>query len=187
VAVQEAARAQCEGRCHLTGEMVAYGDFAAAVPRTLIESMGVSLILVSAVVAYLALALGQFRLTPVILLTAFWGTFLTLDLVAVLGIPLDFLKCVVASVLVGLTGDNAIQYLFASRGKGFGAGIERRGGASVQTAFFMAGTALFYLGSRFSPPKTFGLILAFGLVASLVGDLWLLNALRPRDPRPSGK
>lgn len=90
---------------------------------------------------------------------------------------MDFLKCIFASVLVGLTGDNAIQYLFASGRRPLTEGIHRRGAASILTNFFMAGTAMMYLASYFDPPKVFGVIMASGLIAALIGDLWLLSGL----------
>ncbi len=129
--------------CHAGGDLVAYSDFSTFVPKTLIESMTLSLVLV----------------------------------LALLHIPMDFMKCIIASVLVGLTGDNAVQYLFAAGKSDLRTGVNRRGGASIITNVLMALTALMYLASYFNPPKTFGIMLAAGLLAALVGDLWLLNSL----------
>ena len=56
-------------------------------------------------------------------------------------------------------------------------GIDRRASGSIQTNCVMAGVSLFYLLSYFSPPRSFGIILALGLLVSLFGDLWLLKAL----------
>jgi predicted RND superfamily exporter protein len=107
-----------------------------------------------------------------------------LILIAAFRINMDFMKCIVACVLVGLTGDNAIQYLFAARGRPLEVGIKSRGEASIQTNLFMAITSLMYLFSYFNPPKTFGLLLAAGFVIALVGDLWILNGLLPVRPLP---
>ena len=87
------------------------------------------------------------------------------------------------SVLVGLTGDNFIQYLFAREGKDLAQGVGRRGVASVQVALLMGLVCLTFLVSSFAPSRTLGLLLALGLVASLVGDLWILCALTARRLR----
>lgn len=87
-----------------------------------------------------------------------------------------------ASVLVGLTGDNAVQ--FACTGAGAREGIARRGGASVLVAVVMALAALVFLGSMFVPPRRLGLLLAGGLLAALVGDVWIFGAVLRTAPTP---
>ena len=169
-----------KGECHLGGELVAYSDFAAMVPRTLIDSMLVSLLLVALTIGFLTQAFGKEKHLWQLILTAFWGPLLMICVLAALRTPMDFMKSTIAAVLVGLAGDNAIQYLFAARKGDLSKGIEKRGTASVHTAIFMACTALIYLGSYFAAPKAFGVILAAGLIASLVGDLWILKGLTRR-------
>ena len=84
---------------------------------------------------------------------------------------------VFASVLVGLTGDNAIQYVAAGREGRLAEGIARRGGASIQVAVVMTVVSLAFLGSAFVPSRILGTLLGAGFLASLVGDLWILKAL----------
>ncbi|MBI3554679.1 MAG: hypothetical protein HY074_00275 [Deltaproteobacteria bacterium] len=163
--------------CHAGGDLIAYSDFSTFVPKTLIESMTLSLLLVALVIAALTFAFGKQRLFFHLIASSFWGPCLMIVLVALLHIPMDFMKCIIASVLVGLTGDNAVQFLFAARRCDLREGVGRRGGASIITNVLMALTALMYLASYFNPPKTFGLLLAGGLIAALIGDLWLLNGL----------
>ncbi len=173
----EAQKICPNGECHLAGDLIAYSDFSTYVPKTLIESMAVSLVLVALIIGFLTLAFGKGRLFFVLIASSFWGPCLTVVILAALHIPMDFMKCIVASVLVGLTGDNAVQYLFAAGKSDLHSGIHSRGGASILTNVLMALTALMYLGSYFNPPKSFGLILSTGLIVSLIGDLWLLNGL----------
>jgi predicted RND superfamily exporter protein len=175
--LKDAAGRVCGENCHLGGELIVYAQFADLVPKTLIESMAVSLLLVGIVILYLTSAFGQQRVAWKLLVSSFWGPLLLILLIVVLDLPMDFMKCMVASILVGLAGDNAIQYLFAARSKDFSVGVKDRGGASILTNLLMAGTALFYLFSYFASPRQFGLLLCTGFVASLVGDLWLLNGL----------
>jgi predicted RND superfamily exporter protein len=183
--LKEIAKHACGGRCHLAGEVVAYADFAGLVPKTLADSLLTSLVLVGLIILWIATAQGKLALVPSLLLSSFWGPVLMLLILGATHSTLDFWKSIFASILVGLTGDNAIQYLFASqKRKSLQRGITDRGGASLITGVLMAITSLVYLGSYFRSPKTFGLILCAGLLTSLAGDLWLLKALLPK---PKGK
>lgn len=174
----------CAQRCHMGGDLIAYSDLATEIPKTLVDSMWTSILLVGGVLAFIAIALNRAKHLFVMLLSSFWGPCLMVIMMAVFHIPMDFLKCIFASTLVGLAGDNAIQYIYAADEENLHDGIDVHGGASIQTALLMALTCLLYLGSYFDPPKTFGLIMTAGLVAGLVGDLWLLNGLLPKkDPR----
>lgn len=173
------------GECRLAGELIAYADFASRVPKTLIDSMVVSLVLVGLIIAFIAFAFNKQRLLPQLLASSFWGPFVMLLILVAFSIPMDFLKCIVFSILIGLTGDNAIQYLFAAGDSELSSGVENRGGASIHTCLFMAITALMYLGSYFNPPKVFGSLLAAGFILALVGDLWLLNGLLAQKRKPS--
>lgn len=182
-ALKSAAEKTCAGTCHLAGELVAYADFSSLIPMTLLHIMHLSLALVALVIAFLAIAFRQARFLPHLLITSFWGPLCMLTLMGFMGISMDFMKCTIISVLVGLTGDNAIQFLCASKRRSLSAGVAAQGGTSIQTILFMAGTSLFYLFSKFAPPKEFGVLLATGLVASLIGDLWLLNAFLPHPKK----
>jgi predicted RND superfamily exporter protein len=165
------------GECHVGGDLIAYSDFSTQIPRTLINSMVLSLLMVGSIIAFLAVCFGQQRFLPQMLASSFWGPCAMLFIIALLQVPMNFMKCIFAGVLVGLTGDNVIQYLFASKRGDIREGIASRGSASLQTTVFMILTSLMYLFSYFTPPKQFGLIMASGLLIALVGDLWLLNGL----------
>jgi len=84
-------------------------------------------------------------------------------------------------VLVGLTGDNAIQFLVAGRGKALHTGILKGGGAALVSGFLMALSSLIFIGSYFIPPRTFGFLLMAGFFASTLGDYWLLRALLGKE------
>jgi predicted RND superfamily exporter protein len=165
------------GECHVGGDLIAYSDFSTRIPKTLIDSMVLSLALVGAIIAFLTFAFGQEKFLLQLLASSFWGPCAMLFIIAILQIPMNFMKCIFAGVLVGLTGDNVIQYLFASRRGELRLGIAARGSASLQTTVFMILTSLMYLFSYFTPPKQFGLIMGSGLFIALIGDLWLLNGL----------
>ena len=182
-----AARACPNGECRLAGDLAAFSDLAVLIPKTLLDSLVGSLVIVAIIVGFLALALRQQRALIPILVSSFWGPCVMIVVLAATQEPMDFLKCVFAAILVGLTGDNAIQYLFASRSKrgALESGIADRGLASIITTALMVGISLMYLFSYFNPPRSFGLILAGGLTMALLGDLWLLNGLLDRRPAKS--
>lgn len=171
----------CKNRCHLGGETVAYADFAGLVPKSLIDSLFSSIIQVSLVICFIAYAQNKERYIISLLLAAFWGPFFVIMLLGSVHTTLDFWKSIFASILIGLAGDNAIHFLFGSENKNIEVGIEDRGAASIITALLMAMGALIYLGSYFSSPRQFGVILSVGLLASLFGELWLFQGLMDID------
>lgn len=176
----------CKNRCHLGGEIVAHSDFSNLVPKTLVDSLTSSLVIVGLIIGWLAAAQNKIKLVPSLLLSSFWGPLVMIMILGGLHSTLDFWKSIFASILVGLTGDNAIQYLFASKRQNIHKGIGERGGASILNNLLMATTALVYLGSYFNSPRAFGVILCVGLTMSLVGDLWLLNGLLPQSKKNIG-
>lgn len=168
--------------CRAAGDLVAYAEFQGQVPGTLFRSFASCLLLVGAVLVGLTWALGQ-RGAWAVVASAFWGPAVMVVVLWALQVPLTFLTCVFASALVGLTGDNPIQCLFAARRDGLLAGVERRGGAALQVALVMGLAALVFVGSSFVPSRRLGALLALGFAAAVVGDLWLLRALLSVRPR----
>lgn len=180
--MQDVLRNHCKNQeCQLTGSLMAYAEFSRTIPKVLLESMISSLFLVIAIIAWIAYSMGQLRSVPALVLSSFWGPAVMFALIGIFQLKVNFLTCIFASVLVGLTGDNGIQYLMGSGKKGLDQGVEERGGSSVVTVVLMSSTAVIFFGSYFDPPKTFGALLAGGLLAALVGDLWILNGLRDED------
>lgn len=175
-------RVSAEAGGAIAGELVTYSEFAERVPATLYRSLGACLLLVGLVMLWVLFSLRIPRKVPT-LLAAFWGAALLIAVLWLARVPLTFLTCIFASVLVGLTGDNVIQYAFASRHGSLAEGIRRRGGASILVAACMALASLVFLGSAFVPSRTLGTLLALGFVASVTGDLWLLLGLLRGDAR----
>ena len=173
-----AISASCrDSGCIPAGDLVVFADYSNQVPDALLKSFSLCLLLVAMLLGYLCLVNEQRRNIPSILLAAFWGPAVMLSLLWALQINVSFLTCVFASVLVGLTGDNFIQYLFARGSKPLFTGVGLRGAASVQVALVMGLVSLTFLGSSFVPSRILGLLLALGLLMSVVGDLWILKSL----------
>ncbi|MGZ6458140.1 MAG: hypothetical protein ACXWQX_03845 [Bdellovibrio sp.] len=168
----------CEDKgCFISGVPVVYSEFAKKIPETLLNSFSLSIFLVGFILIWLSYCCGYFSQVHWILLSSFWGPSLMFLLISIFSIKVNFLTCIFASVLVGLTGDNAIQFLIAAKGKSFEKGIMGGGGAALVSGFLMASGSLVFLGSYFIPPRIFGVLLMAGFLASTLGDYWLLQAL----------
>jgi predicted RND superfamily exporter protein len=169
-------------KCKLSGPIAMYVEFVYQVSRTLIESLFVSLGLVFIILSFLIIA----KKAPngaEIMVASIWGPIMMLVAIALLKIPLNNYTCNFAAVLVGLTGDNSIQFLFGSRSRRLETGLEGRKRGAVFTSVVMSACSLTFLGSVFHPPKVLGLLLFFGFLACLFGDYWILKGfVNPKSP-----
>lgn len=160
--------------CSLSGALIAYAEFSQTVPKTLLTSLGTSLIMVCLVLILLWRKRKEGPLLP-LLVSGFWGVAFILVLLAASQFKLNFVTCVVLAILVGTTGDNAIHYLLGAGD--LVEGIEEKQGASVLTITIMSICCVVFFFFSFQPPRVLGILLVFGLWGSLAGDLWFLKAL----------
>jgi predicted RND superfamily exporter protein len=163
--------------CTLSGSLIAYADFSQKVPITLIESFMVSLILVFITITFLAYYTHNLKNLFYLSLSSIWGVALTLLLISLFKIQMNFITCAIISILVGMTGDNTIHYILASVDSNLDEGIEARSKASIINTITMVACSCIFLLYYFEPPTTFGLLMIFGLITSLLGDFWLLKGL----------
>jgi predicted RND superfamily exporter protein len=126
----------------------------------------------------LGYATGHLRQAPILVLASFWGPAVMLTMIYLCGISINFVTCIVASTLIGLTGDNAVMFMF--QGREITEGIEDKGLGSFQTAIVMALCSLTFLFSYFEPPRMLGILLAGGFICALIGDIWVLKGLLKR-------
>lgn len=169
--------------CEVVGEGVVYSEFSEKVVNSLFGSFFSCLLVTGLLLGGLVAATqGSLKALGPILLSSFWAPVVSIGALALFRIPIDYFNSMFATVLVGLTGDNAVQYLFAaSKTSNLRSGVQKRAGASaVVTLFNMAGS-LCFLGMTPQPLKRLGALLCFGFFASLCGDLWLLKGLL-REP-----
>jgi predicted RND superfamily exporter protein len=177
----ERTRQLCpKGECYLAGSLISYAEFGDRVLGTLMESLSVSLALVSVVLIFLILAHGAGNIVQ-LLLSAMWGPMAMLCLFYLFKIPVFYITSMFASILVGEAGNNTIQYLFGSRGKGgVEAGFKSRASASVIVTISMMTLSSVFFISYFAPLRILGGLLIVGFGMALLGDLWLLKGLLPR-------
>ena len=182
----------CENHpCYVAGPMISQADFAEKVPGEFMLSMGLSLLAVALVLVGLIYARSPYRwvatarFSIAAVLGSFWAPALILCCYALFAIKINFLTCLFASVLVGMTGDNCIHYIFQGRRLSFDRGVDRRGAASITIAAIVALSCLIFIGSYFESPRVFGSFLGIGVLLSLVGDIWIVRALSARTIQAS--
>lgn len=178
-ALQAIVQKECPQReCTLVGEAIAFADFTRKITEALIESLFVGLTLATGVLAYIALAVKQPH-SMSLLITSLWGPIVTVGLLPLLPIRINFVTCVFAAVVVGISGDNAIQYWFASRyrARSLDAGVRARADASLQMTLCMVLASLLLCFSSFVPPRMLGILMALSFLLMTVGDLFLTRGL----------
>jgi predicted RND superfamily exporter protein len=181
-------RALCApARCTPVGESVVFSEYSDQVSTTLIYSFVLSLGLVFLIIGVL-MWLYDLPNKTALLFSSAWAPVMMLGVMGLLQIPINLVTCLFPTILVGLAGDNAIQYLFSAREqkKPIGErdyrlvkGIDSRAGASVQMSilFCLASTVLLLL--TFQQFKIVGLLFISGFAFMLIGDLWILKGLLP--------
>jgi predicted RND superfamily exporter protein len=167
----------CNGHCSLAGTLVSYGELGGRVMGSFMESMGTSLILISltlVVLGFLTQQTGVFK----IVISAIWGPLALLFIFLVFQIPVFFVTSIVIAILVGLAGDNAIQFMCHSKAE---VGVKDLGTASVVANLFMSALSAVLLLSYFGALQTLGMLMILGVMLSLFGDIWVFKGLVARD------
>lgn len=169
-------RSICQEKCLLVGEVISYNEFMDKIPLGLLKSLGGSLLLVALVLFILA---TYFKHHSPLMFTlgSLWGPSVLIILMWFLNIQINFLSCVFICMMVGLTGDNGIQFLFAERREGRDKGIEYHEICALQSGFILSFSCLFFMLSYFAPPREFGPLMCLGFLLSLFGDIWLTKNL----------
>ncbi len=175
---------QCADLCFATSESAAHAEFSAKIPSAFIDSFAASILSVSLILIVLVFFLTKApRPYFSILASSLWGPFVIMTLFWVFQTKINFMACLFTNVLIGLTGDNAIQFLFSSRKRNINTGLSRRGGGSLLISFIICMSCFVFLGSYFNSPKIYGMFLAVGILAATFGDVWILKALNENDSK----
>lgn len=169
----------CEGGlCFIAGPLDVYTEYTYVISRTLPLHLVVSLVLILIVMQMLIWALK----TPhgwALIATSFWGPLIMLSVLTFFQVPLNVYTCNFGTILVGLTGDNAIQFMFAGKKGTLEDGVAGSRDGAIFTSVVMALCSLTFLLSAFQPPRTVGLLLFSGFLLCLFGDYWILRGILP--------
>jgi predicted RND superfamily exporter protein len=165
--------------CVTEGRMASYATFARGIVDTLYQSLGLTLVIVSIIILWLATMLGIHEKWKIIL-SSLWGPFVLCGIFYLLKLPLNFTTCIFASVFLGLSGDNAIQYIFISKinkSKLDSDCLGKIGLASIYIGLFTALGSLAFTFSGFTFISTLGWIFFLGFLLMCYGDLFFLKGL----------
>jgi predicted RND superfamily exporter protein len=165
----------CAGdKCFVAGDLMSFAIFSDSVIRTLIESFAVSVVLVVALLIALSRSLEKSGI-GIVIVSSIWGPSVLLGMLPLVIGSVNFVTCLFAAVLVGLAGDSAVQFLFASRRGNLGDGVNQRGLGSLQMTAVAVLASFAYLSSSFAQPRVLGVLFASGYIGMLIGDLWVLK------------
>jgi hypothetical protein len=164
----------CAGRCYLSGEIVAFKDYAFSILNTLYSSFISSLIPVLLTMAFLCLASSGRILWPILLSTV-WAPVMLLILVSVLQIKINVVTCVALSLLIGLAGDNAIQFLLFDRRGQWTKGLDQLKHSTLLIFSVMVMISSVLLLSYFRSARILSGLIVLGIFLLLIGELWNLN------------
>lgn len=161
--------------CEIAGPLVSYSEFGDKVLKTLLESFAVSLFIVALILVYLCVALGIPNIAKTVL-SALWGPTMMVSLFYIFDIPVFYVTSIFASILVGLAGDNTIQFLFSSKNQGLHQGIDDLSNAATIVTMTMIIVPCVLFMSVFAPLRTIGWLMIVGFSLGYIGDLYLYKA-----------
>lgn len=161
--------------CIVTGSGVKNASISLLIPKTLTESLILSLILTSLIIAWVAYSLYGSANVFQTILSSFFGPGIVMLFVAIFQVQADFLTTVFLTALIGIAGDNTLQFLFAGKNKDLNFGINSMAPAAFITTVTMCICSLLFVVSDFYPSQKFGPLLCFGLAITYLGDVYILR------------
>lgn len=166
----------CKNNCRIAGQRVVYLEYGEKISKSMIESFAVSILLVIGILVYLLWISGKIQYTWPVILSSLMGPLVTLTLMSLFQVPVTLITSIFLAIMVGLAGDNAIQYILVPE-ENLAAGIESRARASIMVSLVMImGSSMFVLQSLL-PMQILGGLFIFGFLINLLGDLWGLKGL----------
>jgi|GEM_PF-2204765 len=164
----------CKDRCYLTGEVVAFKDYALAMLKTLYSSFTLSLLSVSLLLAALSIAVSGRVFWPLIL-SSVWAPLMLMIFVSVFQIKINVVTCLALDLMIGLSGDNAVQFLLFDRKGRWKKGHTELYPVGLMIVSTIALISLILLLSYFRTARILSGLMEFGALLMLIGDLWILN------------
>jgi predicted RND superfamily exporter protein len=166
----------CKDKCRLAGQRIVYLEYGEKISKTMIESFAVSIFLVIGILYWLLYKEGKTKHFIPVVHSSLMGPLVILALIGIFQIPVTLVTSIFLAIMVGLAGDNAIQFMLADSDD-LEKGIESRATATISiTLVMMAGSALFLFQSLL-PMKILGGLFVSGFFINLTGDFWGLKKL----------
>jgi hypothetical protein len=164
--------------CRAVGSLISFSEFNDKVPTTLFSSLGLSLLLISIIILFISMNLPTKEKIQAIL-SSVWGSLALLSIFIVLDIPLLFVTSMCGSLLVGLAGDNVIQFIFANKSLKKGIQDLAVPGFIVTISMILL-TMVFFLSDLASLSDLGGYI-CLGFLLGYLGDVWILKGLMSHE------
>jgi predicted RND superfamily exporter protein len=165
-----------QDECFLAGSLVSYAEFGSKILSSLFSSFLLSLFLVGLVILYLSLHFGLKPATTFGLIAAsFWGPMTLMSLFYALGVSITYVTSLIASIMVGLAGDNAIQFLY--RRKSLFANATFYQGSSLFITICMIAISSAFFFSDFVQIQRLGFFMVLGFIFNYIGDVCILKGL----------
>ncbi len=166
----------CGSKCRLTGELVAFGEYSRLLVKTLAQSFFFSLLLVFLILGFLNWKLKVGKVIQ-ILLSVVWGPSLVILIFYFSQTSITLVNCVLLSTIVGLSGDNAIQFMFNKKEGSLSASVDEVGPATLYLALLLVSICVPFLLSPFGNVQTTGILLMLSVLAISCGDYFILKLL----------
>ncbi len=177
--VQNEINALCKkmmaNNCRTVSEVIVSKDYATGVLQTLYDSFSFCFLLIVIIIMWLTLGVDRKLFFPIIL-SVIWAPIALLILVILFQFKVNVITCVALSLIVGLGGDNAIQFLLLNHQK-IDETVKEFGQASIQVMVLLLIVSLTLGFSYFRTTKILSLLMVISIFLMLVGDIWILNGL----------
>ena len=165
-----------KGECTLVGGLISYNEFSVRILQTLFHSLFISLMLVGFILFSISKHLTKKELIACLVSSA-WGPLALVGVFVLFKIPLFYMTSVCASVLVGLTGDNAIQFIFRARRSRVSSSVDELAEASLIITVGMILMTTVFLLSVMAPLAKLGGLMILGFAFGYFGDIFILKGL----------
>jgi len=162
--------------CFLAGSLVSYAEFGSKILNSLFSSFLISLLLVGLVILLLSFSFKlNFKNTLSLIAASFWGPMTLICVFYLFGVSITYVTSLIASIMVGLAGDNAIQFLYRKNNIYENAKFYQ--GSTLFITFCMIAISSSFFISDFIQLQKLGAFMVLGFVFNYIGDVFILKAL----------
>jgi len=160
--------------CFLAGSLISYAEFGTRILNSLFKSFALSLLLVSLVIAFLC---WQFKTndSPPLIVASLWGPISLIALFYIFNFSITYVTSLIASIMVGLAGDNAIQFIYRKKSMYENASFYENCSLFVSVCMIFISCSFFM--SDFIQIQKLGLFMVVGFILNYIGDVFILKAL----------
>ncbi len=158
--------------CIVAGSTISYGEFGGRILKSLLESLILSLLLVAGVIFIFRTT--DVKTTGILILTSLWGPLALIVFFGAFQISIFYVTSICASLLVGLAGDNAIQFMYFS--KKINKSVDFLQGASLRISIGMMMLCSIMFLAPFTSLISLGGIFILSFILLYFGDVVILKS-----------